>query len=152
VSDIAQEGAFDTVSCPYLHRRHATEASGEVQLTRYILRQQAVQSEPPFDYVIHTASPFYHTFDDPVKDILDPAIIGTTGILRAIKKFGPNVKRVVVTSSFAAIVNQTAHPKVYDETSWNQLTKEEAVADRSQTYRASKVRTRVQMRTRDFPN
>lgn len=42
---------------------------------------------------------------DVKKDLLDPAIIGTTGILKAIKKNAPSVKRVVITSSFAAIVN-----------------------------------------------
>jgi nucleoside-diphosphate-sugar epimerase len=91
--------------------------------------------------VIHTASPFHFRFTDPVKDILDPAVKGTTGILKAIKAYAPTVKRVVVTSSFAAIVNPAAHPKVYDETSWNPVTWEGAVNDFGQTYRGSKVRT-----------
>lgn len=99
-----------------------------------------MQSKPPFDYVIHTASPFHNNFADPIEGILDPAVKGTTGILRAIKAFAPEVKRVVVTSSFAAIVNMAAHPKVYDETSWNPVTWDEAVSDRSLTYRGSKVR------------
>lgn len=100
-----------------------------------------MQSQPPFDYVIHTASPFHHDFSDPIEGILDPALKGTTGILRAIKAYAPEVKRVVVTSSFAAIVNPKSHPKVYDETSWNPVTWDEAVADRSATYRGSKVGT-----------
>ena len=98
-----------------------------------------MKSQPPFDYVIHTASPFHHNFDDPVKDILDPAVKGTTGILRSIKAFAPEVKRVVITSSFAAIVNPASHPRVYDETSWNAVTWDEAVAQRALTYRGSKV-------------
>lgn len=110
VPDIAQEGAFD----------------------------KAVQSQPPFDYVLHTASPFHHKFEDPVEDMLEPAIKGTTGILKAIKAYAPEVKRVVVTSSFAAIVNADSHPKVYDESSWNPVTWDEAVAERSKTYRGSK--------------
>ncbi|KAJ5559643.1 hypothetical protein N7513_002042 [Penicillium frequentans] len=110
VKDVAQDGAFD----------------------------EAVKSNPPFDYVLHTASPFHFTINDPVKDFLDPAIKGTTGILKAIKAYAPSVKRVVVTSSFAAIVNSKQHPKVYSEKEWNPVTWEEAM-DHSQVYRASKT-------------
>lgn len=100
---------------------------------------QAVKSDPPFDYVLHTASPFHFNVQDPVKDFLDPAIKGTTGILSSIKKYAPSVKRVVVTSSFAAIINKNKHKEVYDETVWNPVTWEEAL-DHTQVYRASKVR------------
>lgn len=62
-------------------------------------------SIPPFDTVIHTASPFHFSVTDTKKDLLDPAINGTTGVLKAIKKSAPSVKRVVITSSFAAIVD-----------------------------------------------
>lgn len=67
VTDIAQEGAFD----------------------------EAVQSDLPFEWVIHTASPYHFNITDTQKDLLDPAIIGTTGILKAIQKNAPTVKRVV---------------------------------------------------------
>ena len=110
VEDIAVEGAFD----------------------------KAVISDPPFDAVIHTASPFYHGHTDPVKEFLNPAIIGTTGILKAIHAHAPSVKRVAVTSSFAAIVNPNSHPPVYDESSWNPVTQEEALLP-ANTYRASKT-------------
>lgn len=73
-----------------------------------------------------------------MKDFLDPAIKGTTGILKAIKAHAPTVKRVVITSSFAAIVNPKQHPKVYSEKEWNPVTWEEAM-DHSNVYRASKV-------------
>jgi nucleoside-diphosphate-sugar epimerase len=101
---------------------------------------QAVRADPPFEFVIHTASPFHNNFDDPVKGLLEPAINGTTGILRAIKKFAPQVRRVVVTSSFAAMANPASPPKVYDETSWNPVTWNEAVTQRALAYRGSKVR------------
>jgi nucleoside-diphosphate-sugar epimerase len=48
------------------------------------------------------------------------------------------VKRVVITSSFAAIVNPDQHPKVYSEKEWNPVTWEEGL-DHSKVYRASKV-------------
>lgn len=75
-----------------------------------------------------------------MKDVLNPAIDGTTGILKAIQKYAPQVKRVVLTSSFAAIVNTASPPKVYDESSWNPITWNEAIAERSLVYRGSKVR------------
>lgn len=112
VEDIAKEDAFD----------------------------EAVKSTPPFDAVLHTASPFHFNVTDPKKDLLDPAIIGTTGILKAIKKNAPQVKRVVVTSSFAAIMNAKNNPDVYDESCWNPVTMDEALhTDASTAYRASKT-------------
>lgn len=69
---------------------------------------------------------------------MDPAIKGTTGILKAIKNFAPSVKRVVITSSFAAIVNGNQHPKLYNEKVWNPITWEEGL-DHAKVYRASKV-------------
>jgi nucleoside-diphosphate-sugar epimerase len=55
---------------------------------------EAVKSEPGFDAVIHTASPFQLEVTKP-EDLLDPAINGTIGILQAIKKHAPTIKRVV---------------------------------------------------------
>ncbi|AEO67349.1 uncharacterized protein THITE_2144733 [Thermothielavioides terrestris NRRL 8126] len=96
-----------------------------------------VKSDPPFDYVVHTASPYQLHWDDPVRDCLDPAIKGTTGILRSIHAYAPNVKRVVITSSSAAILRPPNHPPVYDESSWSDVTWEQAL-DPAHTYRASK--------------
>jgi nucleoside-diphosphate-sugar epimerase len=74
--------------------------------------------------------------------LLDPAVIGTTGILKSIKKSAPSVKRVVITSSFAAIVdpgkgNWPGH--VYSEDDWNPITHEEAQESPQAGYRASKT-------------
>jgi nucleoside-diphosphate-sugar epimerase len=74
---------------------------------------------------------------------LDPAIIGTTSILKAIKKSAPGVKRVVVTSSFAAILSDAglADPKkVFSEADWNPSTYEDGLKDnKSTSYRVSKT-------------
>lgn len=109
VEDIAQEGAFD----------------------------KAVVSDPPFEAVVHTASPFHYNVTDPEKDMLQPAINGTVGILKAIKAYAPTVKRVAITSSFASIVDPANHPDCYSEKHWNPITYEEAHV-LSNTYRASK--------------
>lgn len=112
VEDIAQENAFD----------------------------EAVKSDPPFEAVLHTASPFHMNVTDPKKDLLDPAIIGTTGILKAIKKGAPTVKRVAITSSFASIINPNNHPEKYDESVWNKVTMDDALhTDAPTAYRGSKV-------------
>lgn len=100
---------------------------------------QVLRSDPPFDYVVHTASPYQLHFDDPVKDCLDPAIKGTTGILKSIKAYAPSVKRVVITSSSAAILSPPNHPPVYNESFWCDMTWEQAT-NPQHTYRASKVR------------
>ncbi|KAE8372511.1 hypothetical protein BDV26DRAFT_297791 [Aspergillus bertholletiae] len=113
VEDIAVQGAFDEV----------------------------LQSQPPFRYVIHTASPAHYDVIDPMKDFLDPAVKGTRELLTAIKGHAPFVKRVVITSSFAAMVNPNQHPSVYDENVWNPMTWEEAqdsTHDYAQVYCASK--------------
>ena len=99
---------------------------------------QAVKSDPPFDYVIHTASPYQLHFDDPIKDCLDPAIKGTTGILQSVHAFAPAVKRVVFTSSSAAVLSPPNHRPVYDETCWSDVTWEQAMHP-AHTYRASKA-------------
>ncbi|KAA8910670.1 hypothetical protein FN846DRAFT_938130 [Sphaerosporella brunnea] len=103
---------------------------------------KAVQSEPPFEAVLHTASPFHFRVTDIRKDLLDPAINGTTGILHAIKKYAPSVKRVVITSSFASIIDPTKGTRpghVYSEADWNPVTIEEATRDPGTGYRASKT-------------
>jgi nucleoside-diphosphate-sugar epimerase len=88
--------------------------------------------------VVHTASPYYLNVVDPVKEFLDPAIKGTTGVLKSIKAHAPTVKRVVITSSSAAMLNPPNHSKVYDENSWASMTWEEALIPKN-TYRGSKV-------------
>jgi nucleoside-diphosphate-sugar epimerase len=102
---------------------------------------KAVVSNPPFEWVLHTASPFHFNVTDTKRDLLDPAINGTTGILKAIKAHAPSVKRVVVTSSFAAIVDPKGKPEGYEysEKDWNPITEEEAVSSPQLGYRASKT-------------
>lgn len=72
------------------------------------------------------------------QQLLDPAIIGTTGILKSIKAAAPSVKHVVVTSSFAAIVNpfKGDWPEhTYSEEDWSPLTHEQALENPMSGYR-----------------
>lgn len=70
------------------------------------------------DYVLHTASPYTMTAKDPQKDLVEPALQGTLNVLRSIKKAG-SVKRVVLTSSVAAITDSPDPNHVYTEADWN---------------------------------
>jgi dihydroflavonol-4-reductase len=68
------------------------------------------------EYVIHTASPYVVVVDDPKRDLLDPAVDGTVAVLAAARDAG-QVRRVVVTSSFAAVTDEP--DGVFDEEVWN---------------------------------
>ncbi|SNX85478.1 related to methylglyoxal reductase (NADPH-dependent) [Melanopsichium pennsylvanicum] len=66
------------------------------------------------DYLVHVASPYVLTAKNNKKDIIEPAIHMTQNVLEAalkaenkVKDAGqpPRLKRIVVTSSFAAILN-----------------------------------------------
>jgi nucleoside-diphosphate-sugar epimerase len=64
------------------------------------------------------------TFNDPISftpaEVLRPAIRGVLGILESTHKYGQNVKRIVLTSSVAAIGEATVRDgkPVRDEASW----------------------------------
>lgn len=86
--------------------------------------------------------PFHFNVTDVQKELLDPAMIGTTGILKSIKKNAPSVKKVVITSSFASIVNPSkgnAPGYTYSENDWNPITHKEALEHPAAGYRASKT-------------
>ncbi|QRW12609.1 NADPH-dependent methylglyoxal reductase GRE2 protein [Ceratobasidium sp. AG-Ba] len=100
-----------------------------------------VVKDNKFDGVLHTSSPVAFNVVDVVKDLLIPAIDGTTGILKSIKAYGPTVKRVVLTASFAAMNDREKGDRpgyVYSEKDWNPITEEEAKQVPGAGYRASK--------------
>ncbi|KAJ7183285.1 hypothetical protein C8R46DRAFT_1066478 [Mycena filopes] len=95
------------------------------------------------EVVFHTASPFNFVFTDNEKDMLIPARQGALTLLRAAKA-EPMVKRVIFTSSFAAITTPHLDPRpghTYTEADWNPSTWDEAVksTDRHFVYLASKT-------------
>ncbi|MHC2252314.1 dihydroflavonol-4-reductase [Bradyrhizobium embrapense] len=72
------------------------------------------------DYVLHVASPLGAPVPEDENELIVPAREGTLRVLRAARDAG--VKRVVVTSSFAAI--GYGHPPQaapFDETTWSNL-------------------------------
>ncbi|KAE9366223.1 NAD(P)-binding protein [Stipitochalara longipes BDJ] len=105
---------------------------------------QVVKSSPPFDAVLHQASPFFFSAIGDNSEFLDPAIKGTTEILKAVKAHAPEVKRVIYTCSCAAVLDfsapvGTTPRKVYTEEDWYPITISEALAGtKADAYRASK--------------
>lgn len=69
------------------------------------------------EYVMHVASPFILDVEDPQRDLVDPAVTGTLSILESAST-SPGIRRVIITSSFAAISNGPQE-EPYDETDWN---------------------------------
>lgn len=87
------------------------------------------EKHPDISVVMHTASPCTFTVNDPVKDMLEPAINGTKSVLETTQKHAPNVTKIVITSSIAAMVDgsRSNDPSfVVTEQSWNPVTWEEA--------------------------
>lgn len=95
------------------------------------------------DGVIHVASPFTYQTTNNEKELVKPAIAGVKAVLEAAAQ-NAKVKRVVITSSFAAIldVGRKAPPRfTYTAEDWNPLSYEESVAKDTSAvvaYRGSK--------------
>jgi nucleoside-diphosphate-sugar epimerase len=95
--------------------------------------------------MIHTASPFVTSVENNEKDLLKPAIKATISILTSIHEHNPQVNRVVITSSFASIINNDKGPRqgyTYTEKDWNPATYDVAAnkdTDGRVTYPASKT-------------
>lgn len=100
------------------------------------------KAHPDIVYVLHTASPFHFKSTDHEKDLLIPAINGTRSALTAADKFGANVKKVVITSSLAAMMQNPPrmedHSMIYTSADWNPITYELGKKSASNAYVASK--------------
>ncbi|PFH46894.1 hypothetical protein AMATHDRAFT_153481 [Amanita thiersii Skay4041] len=70
------------------------------------------------DAIQHIASPLHFHSDDP-KELIDPAVKGTLGILKSAMKHGPAIKRVVLLASTASVLRDSDEPLVFNENDWN---------------------------------
>lgn len=101
-----------------------------------------VKKHPEATVFLHTASPATFEVTDIEKDLLQPAIKGTKAALQAVHKYGPNIKRVVVTSSYVSMASLTMDSevgRVIDESSWSDITKEMALSNPFLGYFGSKL-------------
>jgi len=69
------------------------------------------------DVIMHMASPYRPNVADPQRDLIDPAVQGTLSMLRAAAA-QPRVRRVVLTSSMAAVTDEP-DGRVLTEADWN---------------------------------
>ncbi|WP_280450942.1 SDR family oxidoreductase [Nocardia cyriacigeorgica] len=83
------------------------------------------------DYVLHVASPFPSAPPDDEQEMIDTAVNGTLRVLRAGAAAG-TVRRVVLTSSIAAIAHGHRTDAVRTEADWT-------VVERSPAYQKSKT-------------
>ncbi|KAG7660871.1 uncharacterized protein J8A68_005546 [[Candida] subhashii] len=102
---------------------------------------QALKNHPEVTVFLHTASPFTFNVTDIEKELLQPAIQGTKNVLTAISKYGPQIKRVVVTSSIAAMFSWAEgynKQRVHTEEDWNPITYQESLQNPFNGYVGSK--------------
>lgn len=103
----------------------AKNSKGSIRYFKSDLLEEGSFAEAMKDceLVFHTASPFTSKISDPQKELVDPAKLGTRNVLEEVNR-SKTVKRVVLTSSCAAIYGDNADLKsapngVFTEEVWN---------------------------------
>jgi dihydroflavonol-4-reductase len=104
---------------------HADQAPGTIEYFKADLLAKGSYGEAMqgCQVVFHTASPFAMKVDDPQKELIQPAQMGTRNVLEQANSTD-SVKRVVLTSSCAAIYGDNIDLKntasgVFTENDWN---------------------------------
>ncbi|CAK7902503.1 putative NADPH-dependent methylglyoxal reductase Grp2p [[Candida] anglica] len=103
---------------------------------------EVFKNHPEITIVLHTASPFTFNVTNPEKDLLIPAVEGTKNALNAVIEYAPQVTNVVVTSSYAAVLTiakERDSSVTFDESSWNEITWEQAKQNNLAGYVGSKT-------------
>lgn len=108
------------------------ESTGQLKLFKSDLLDNGSFDEPMQDceLVIHTASPFFITgIKNPEEELIRPAKEGTRNVFESAKR-NPTVKRIVLTSSVAAIYGDNVDIKVategiFTEKEWNKTSSPE---------------------------
>jgi nucleoside-diphosphate-sugar epimerase len=113
VRDLNREGAVRALA-----KQGGAEVGDRVTFFAADLTNDAGWSEAAAgcDYVLHVASPFIVGVPEHEDELIVPAREGALRVLRAARDAG--VKRVVLTSSFAAIGYGAPGKTTFDETDW----------------------------------
>jgi nucleoside-diphosphate-sugar epimerase len=93
------------------------------------------------DFICHVASPYFTASTDPVKELVEPAVNGTKNVMASAIK-APKLKKLVVLSSFAAVVDLSKSPRpgyLYTENDWDPVTETQAAENGVLGYHASKT-------------
>ncbi|OBA23424.1 NAD(P)-binding protein [Metschnikowia bicuspidata var. bicuspidata NRRL YB-4993] len=102
---------------------------------------EALKKHRSLDAFLHLASPFTFKAKDVEKELLNPAVNGTTNALKSIQNHGSQISKVIVTSSHAAMfdASKAKDPSYADnEESWNPITWKEAKTNPQLAFIASK--------------
>ncbi|KAH6663985.1 hypothetical protein F5X68DRAFT_177717 [Plectosphaerella plurivora] len=107
----------------------------------YLSALQGTTLQP--DAILHLAAPFTYATTDFERDLMIPAVKGSTAILEAAKTLS-SVRRIVHTNSFAGIYDASKGlqpDKIYTAADWSPLTYEDGVnaPAAAVAYRASKT-------------
>ena len=86
------------------------QTCGNSRRTRHHGHGRLCEYNDGVDLVVHCASPFSFQIQDIQRDLIAPAVKGTAEILDTIKAT-PTVRRLVLTSSFAAVVDPFKGPR-----------------------------------------
>ncbi|KAK4278653.1 hypothetical protein QN277_016474 [Acacia crassicarpa] len=122
---------------------HLLEFDGAKERLRLI--KADLEEEGSFDEAIegcvgvfHTASPCYFDPIDPQTELIEPAVKGTLNVLRSCAK-SSSVKRVVLTSSFAALshTGKPLTPDVVVDETW--FSSPDICRDKKRWYHVSKI-------------
>ena len=103
----------------------AEQSSGQLEIVEADLMQQHafIEAMQGCELVIHTASPFkVGKIKNPEMELVTPALEGTQNVLQAANQT-QTIKRIVLTSSVAAIYGDAEEIKkveVFDESHWNE--------------------------------
>lgn len=92
-------------------------------------------------FICHVASPYFTSTNDPLKELLEPAVNGTKNVIKSALK-ADGLERLTILSSFASVVDLEKSPRpgyVYTEHDWNPITWEKGQQDGSLGYFASKT-------------
>lgn len=93
------------------------------------------------DYICHVASPYFTTTNDPIKELVEPAVNGTRNVMSSAIKT-KSLKRMTIVSSFASVVDLSKNPRggyTYTAEDWDPVTMEDAARDGFMGYHASKT-------------
>jgi nucleoside-diphosphate-sugar epimerase len=93
------------------------------------------------DYIIHLASPYFTATNDPIRELVEPAVNGTKNVITSALK-APRLKKMVVLSSFSSVVDLPKNPRpgyTYTEKDWDPVTPEQAAENGFIRYHASQT-------------
>ncbi|KIW10742.1 hypothetical protein PV08_10041 [Exophiala spinifera] len=95
------------------------------------------------EYIVHLASPYFTTTNDPIKDLVQPAVGATRNVMTSALEYGaPALKRFTLLSSFASVVDLSKNPRpgyTYTASDWDPVTEEQAAENGFFGYHASKT-------------